>query len=182
MNCGRESETILDFLFCHFTIPVIFLVPPTITSSPKDKIVDISIYSETTLTCKADGVPTPKIIWKKEGNNTILPSVDGTLTLTKLKPGDIGKYNCIAFNTEGNVSASVHLMLQCKDIILLLIEHTVHTYCTMSCIHYSLGLYVNDYIKYYTSNLNWPIRKQHLYHVTLCPLWYQYPLIVWINF
>ncbi|CAB3986466.1 roundabout homolog 1-like isoform X1 [Paramuricea clavata] len=87
-------------------------VPPTITSSPKDKIVDISIYSETTLTCKADGVPTPKIIWKKEGNNTILPSVDGTLTLTKLKPGDIGKYNCIAFNTEGNVSASVHLMLQ----------------------------------------------------------------------
>jgi hypothetical protein len=108
-NYPQGTHTILSFS-CYFLI----LVAPTIVSSPKDKIVDISIHRQTTLTCRADGVPAPKIIWKKEGNNTILPSVGGTLTLTKLKPRDIGKYKCIASNTEGNVSASVHLMLNCK--------------------------------------------------------------------
>ena len=95
------------------------VVAPEIVSITKDKIVDLSIYSQTTLTCKTRGVPAPKIIWMKEGNNTILPSVGGTLTLTKLKPRDIGKYKCTAFNGEGNVTKSIHLMLHCKSLLVM---------------------------------------------------------------
>ena len=95
------------------------IVAPEIVSITKDKIVDLSISSQTTLTCKAQGVPAPKIIWMKEGNNTILPSVGGTLTLTKLKPRDIGKYTCTASNGEGNITKSVHLMLYCKSLLVM---------------------------------------------------------------
>ena len=92
------------------------LVAPKIISVTKDKIVNLNIHSQTILTCKAQGVPAPKIIWTKEGNDTVLPSSGGTLTLTNLEPRDIGKYKCTAFNSEGNVTKSVHLLLHCKYI------------------------------------------------------------------
>lgn len=97
-----------------YSFPIFFLVSPTITSAPKDKTVDTRLFGHATLTCKAEGVPVPTIIWKKEGNSTTLPSVAGTLRLTKLRPQDGGIYTCIAFNTEGNVSASMKLTLHCK--------------------------------------------------------------------
>ncbi|XP_046852514.1 roundabout homolog 3-like [Xenia sp. Carnegie-2017] len=87
-------------------------VPPTILSISKEKTINIRLQSQTTLTCVASGIPKPKIIWKKLGNSTILPSFNGTLKLTKLKSNDAGSYQCIAFNKVRNVSANVQLILQ----------------------------------------------------------------------
>ena len=95
----------------------IHAVAPRIVSHSSDRLVNIRLYRKTTLTCKADGVPSPNINWKKEGNNTVLPSVDGTLTLTNLKPQDMGRYICMAFNSEGNASASTYLTLNCEYML-----------------------------------------------------------------
>lgn len=103
----------------HTGLMLLFvLVPPTILSISKEKTINIRLQSQTTLTCVASGIPKPKIIWKKLGNSTILPSFNGTLKLTKLKSNDAGNYQCIAFNKVRNVSANVHLILQCKYVIL----------------------------------------------------------------
>lgn len=90
---------------------------------PSDKLVNIRLYRKTILTCKAEGVPSPSIIWKKEGNDTVLPSVAGTLTLTNLKPQDMGRYICMAFNSEGNDSASAYLTLNCEYILLFFLNN-----------------------------------------------------------
>lgn len=111
-----EGHTALNFCI------TIRLVPPKIVFGPRSRTVDLSVQSQVTLSCKADGEPTPTISWKKEGNNTILPSTDGKLIFTNLKPRDKGKYMCIAHNSEGNATATADLMLHCKylycDIVM----------------------------------------------------------------
>ncbi|XP_062615646.1 lachesin-like, partial [Saccostrea cucullata] len=85
---------------------------PTIRKLP-DTGVDsqYSVGSSVTMTCQAEGNPTPGIHTNKtvnryqwtfkaspNDNTTELSSVNGTLTLTNLQETDTGTYTCTAFN------------------------------------------------------------------------------------
>ena len=68
-----------------------------ITEPPKDTTA--SLYSSTSLTCRATGSPTPTIHWYKDNriirNKNSDPSV---LVFTELDLSDRGFYHCVASN------------------------------------------------------------------------------------
>ena len=75
-----------------------------------------------TLTCDADGNPTPTFSWTKDGSvvNTTLRITfnenNKSLTITNVSRGDSGEYICVATNNVKTVqSNSSTLNVQCKD-------------------------------------------------------------------
>ncbi|XP_040215726.1 hemicentin-1 isoform X1 [Rana temporaria] len=76
------------------------------------------------LPCKASGVPTPSIIWKKKGENvvpnngTILIDSDGSLFLSTPHGEDSGEYSCSAINAAGYATRKVQLTVYVKPRIL----------------------------------------------------------------
>ena len=75
-----------------------------------------------TLTCDADGNPTPTFSWTKDGSvvNTTLRITfnenNKNLTITNVSRGDSGEYICVATNNVKTVqSNSSTLNVQCKD-------------------------------------------------------------------
>ena len=77
------------------------------------------------LSCSAVGLPTPQLVWYRDGVTLSdadvdedLAMVDGTdsdhvtsrpLILRHLAPADSAQYRCVAFNRVGNVSFTYHL-------------------------------------------------------------------------
>ena len=64
-------------------------------------------FTNHTLTCEADGALSYR--WEKENN--VIPSDStgvntNTLTLINLRPGDAGKYRCVATNAHWNNKSS----------------------------------------------------------------------------
>ncbi|XP_053395477.1 peroxidasin-like isoform X2 [Mercenaria mercenaria] len=80
---------------------------PVITSEPSD--VEISFGNTAYFRCRAEGSPTPEIVWVK--NNEIVDTTerrynileDGTLMIEDARDTDEGTYECIARNTAGEV-------------------------------------------------------------------------------
>ena len=75
-----------------------------------------------TLTCDADGNPTPTFSWTKDGSvvNTTLRITfnenNKNLTITNVSREDSGEYICVATNNVKTVqSNSSTLNVQCKD-------------------------------------------------------------------
>ena len=63
------------------------------------------IAQNVTFVCKANGVPTPTIIWKRPNGAEIKRVVgnENVLRLLMQKDGDFGSYLCEADNTVGSV-------------------------------------------------------------------------------
>uniref|UniRef100_A0A8D2KTM3 Hemicentin 1 n=1 Tax=Varanus komodoensis TaxID=61221 RepID=A0A8D2KTM3_VARKO len=89
------------------------LVPPKIHSSEDHHTV--LEHSEIVLSCVADGIPPPSIIWKKD--RVLLASAMGTdmtapcrdLIIDRAVPEDSGSYTCLASNVAGEDSHTVNL-------------------------------------------------------------------------
>ncbi|XP_061541991.1 vascular endothelial growth factor receptor kdr-like isoform X1 [Phycodurus eques] len=84
-------------------------IQPWLSQNLTDRVVNSS--SILTLTCLAQGVPYPNIMWYK--NNVLLkegPGItlrkDGTLIIERVKRDDEGLYECVAGNSEGVVKTS----------------------------------------------------------------------------
>ena len=97
---------------------------PQIDSSP----VDLTVLSGSSpsFTCTASGTPLPTISWQRGsgaissgGQFTITESSDGsgvssTLAVSNVQLSDAGTYSCSASNSEGTVSSSFTLTVECK--------------------------------------------------------------------
>ena len=84
-----------------------------ITSSSGDVVVDSG--SSTTLQVTAEGIPnTITYVWRKNGV-TIPGATSNTLTISNISLSDIGQYECIPSNSEGNFNTStIQLDVICK--------------------------------------------------------------------
>ena len=96
-----------EYFFCSYITDKIRV--PQITKYPDNS--EYVLGSSVTLTCKAQGNPTPdnsadqtinKYVWTfkaiSEENATELVSVNGQLNLTNLEESSRGIYTCTAFN------------------------------------------------------------------------------------
>ena len=73
--------------------------------------------------CTFEGVPTPTVVWSRDGNVLTDGSNDitiatgdssSTLTITTLTADDSGSYTCMVSNLLGNDTASSTLQVQCE--------------------------------------------------------------------
>ncbi|XP_078048734.1 lachesin [Augochlora pura] len=83
------------------------VVPPNILDSlSTESAVAVREHQNITLTCKADGYPTPKLTWRREDGQDIslnrrdkVSTYDGEqLNMTKITRNEMGAYLCIAKN------------------------------------------------------------------------------------
>uniref|UniRef100_A0A3P8SNR4 Uncharacterized protein n=1 Tax=Amphiprion percula TaxID=161767 RepID=A0A3P8SNR4_AMPPE len=87
-------------------------VSPTILDSDHPSEVSAPMGEELTLECRANGIPTPRLSWLKDGvtleasdTRHIAVTPDGsTLTLLRLSPEHSGTYTCLAVSPAGQES------------------------------------------------------------------------------
>eukprot|EP00076_Gallus_gallus_P024039 XP_015146078.1 hemicentin-1 isoform X10 [Gallus gallus] len=90
-------------------------VAPTIRSSPQTTVVHLN--SSVVLECTAEGVPTPRIAWRKDGNvfngNNTRYSIleDGSLQIHSAHVTDTGRYLCMATNAAGTERKQIDLQV-----------------------------------------------------------------------
>lgn len=83
---------------------IIVQVPPTILPGSTTQTVTVVEGENTTLTCDADGYPTPNISWVRVNGQTLPPPYNRytykgkVLKLYNLRPQDRGMYRCVADN------------------------------------------------------------------------------------
>ena len=65
------------------------------------------------ITCKAEGFPDPNYTITRNGNY-VPDVVDGVKTIQSANLSDDGRYECVAKNSVGNVSASFNLTVNSK--------------------------------------------------------------------
>uniref|UniRef100_A0A1B0A2E6 Ig-like domain-containing protein n=1 Tax=Glossina pallidipes TaxID=7398 RepID=A0A1B0A2E6_GLOPL len=104
------------------------VVPPNILdieSTPSS--VAVRENQNINMTCRADGFPTPKIIWRREDGEEIAVEkkkkvlvYDGeVLPLTKVSRNEMGAYLCIATNgVPPSVSKRIILDVECNVVLL----------------------------------------------------------------
>lgn len=105
--------------------------PARIVSHPADKTVPQG--TGVTLTCEAEGSPTPSIIWLKDGKS--LPSdtrirqhenlYESTIYITDVRVSDNGVYECKALNENGDDSMKTKISVQGPPFINVLPRNTV---------------------------------------------------------
>ena len=79
-----------------------------ITEGPANKTYYVLFGKSRTFSCRATGVPTPKITWHKDGipvqnGEGVSVSRDGTLQLTEAFKNQSGMYTCFAENLASTV-------------------------------------------------------------------------------
>ncbi|XP_067156720.1 hemicentin-1 [Apteryx mantelli] len=90
-------------------------VAPTIRSSPQTTVVHIN--ASAVLECVAEGVPAPRVTWRKDGaifsgNNTRYSILeDGSLHIHSAHVTDTGRYMCMATNTAGTERKRIDLQV-----------------------------------------------------------------------
>uniref|UniRef100_A0A8C6YM76 Hemicentin 1 n=1 Tax=Nothoprocta perdicaria TaxID=30464 RepID=A0A8C6YM76_NOTPE len=90
-------------------------VAPTIRSSPQTAVVRVN--ASALLECAAEGVPAPRITWRKDGalfsaNNTRFSVLeDGSLHIHSARVTDTGRYMCMATNAAGTERKRVDLQV-----------------------------------------------------------------------
>ena len=76
------------------------------------------------ITCKADAFPEPNYTITRNGNY-VPDVVDGVKTIQSANLTDDGRYECVAKNSVGSVSASFNLTVNgkiCVKLVLVLIS------------------------------------------------------------
>ena len=96
--------------------------PPTILISPPANS-EASVDADHMIQCTFEGVPTPTVVWSRDGtmlsdgsNDITIATGDSssTLTITTLTADDSGSYTCMVSNLLGTVTASSTLQVQCE--------------------------------------------------------------------
>ncbi|XP_068734421.1 neural cell adhesion molecule 2-like [Montipora capricornis] len=96
-NSVREPVAMETFVTVHYPAYIEKVSPP----SPYQSWIAQTV----TFVCKANGVPTPTIIWKRPNGTEVkrLVGRENVLRLLMQKDGDFGSYLCEADNTVGSV-------------------------------------------------------------------------------
>ena len=84
---------------------------------PKIKIrspskVTISVANTLFLKCKAEGVPTPLVIWRKDGKVLQSRANDTNFVHENATKDDAGNYECIASNSAGSDSYRIEVFIK----------------------------------------------------------------------
>uniref|UniRef100_A0A8C3PW12 Hemicentin 1 n=1 Tax=Chrysolophus pictus TaxID=9089 RepID=A0A8C3PW12_CHRPC len=115
-------------------------VAPTIQSSPQTTVVHLN--ASAVLDCSAEGVPTPRITWRKDGavfngNNTRYSILeDGSLQIHSARVTDTGRYMCMATNAAGTARKQTDLQVLVPPTIAsgrTNITVTVNVQTTLPC-------------------------------------------------
>ncbi|XP_043196587.1 roundabout homolog 2-like [Amphibalanus amphitrite] len=101
--------------------------PPVITS--RATIAESDISEPVSLDCRAEGRPTPIVYWLKEGRPEPLApggrhtlGTNGSLVLSRPRPGDQGYYACGAVSTAGSDLLQLELLLRSQPAEMLTAE------------------------------------------------------------
>ncbi|NWV14212.1 HMCN1 protein, partial [Ptilonorhynchus violaceus] len=115
-------------------------VAPTIRSTPQTAVVHIN--ASALLECAAEGVPTPRITWRKDGavftgNNTRYSVLeDGSLHIHSAQVADTGRFVCMATNAAGTERQRIDLQVLVPPTIApgqTNITVTVNVQTTLPC-------------------------------------------------
>ncbi|XP_067585037.1 hemicentin-1 isoform X1 [Pseudorca crassidens] len=115
-------------------------VPPSIKSGPQSLVIHLN--KSTVLECFAEGVPTPRITWRKDGavlsENHARYSVleNGFLHIQSAHVTDSGRYLCMATNAAGTDRRRIDLQVHVPPSIALgptNITVTVNVQTTLAC-------------------------------------------------
>ncbi|XP_057580791.1 hemicentin-2 [Hippopotamus amphibius kiboko] len=100
-------------------------VPPRITLPPSLP-GPVMLHSPVRLTCNATGIPSPLLMWLKDGNPVSTAGTSGlqvfpggqVLTLTSARASDSGSYSCVAVSAVGEDRQDVILHVHMPPSIL----------------------------------------------------------------
>ncbi|XP_020958298.1 hemicentin-1 isoform X2 [Sus scrofa] len=115
-------------------------VPPNIKSGPQSLVIHLN--KSTVLECFAEGVPTPRITWRKDGavlsGNHARYSIleNGFLHIQSAHVTDSGRYLCMATNAAGTDRRRIDLQVHVPPSIALgptNITVTVNVQTTLAC-------------------------------------------------
>lgn len=104
--------------FKEFNVTI--LVPPNILDRHKEQSVKARAGVPVTLHCNVYGVPTPTILWQRNGmyltqNNTEVTIMDtGLLIIQNVTKESSGAYICEAENMAGITQRFYYLQVNCK--------------------------------------------------------------------
>ncbi|XP_043342030.1 hemicentin-1 isoform X3 [Cervus canadensis] len=115
-------------------------VPPSIKSGPQSLVIHLN--KSTVLECFAEGVPAPRITWRKDG--AVLPGTharysileNGFLHIQSAQVTDSGRYLCMATNAAGTDRRRIDLQVHVPPSIALgptNITVTVNVQTTLAC-------------------------------------------------
>ncbi|XP_042365632.1 protein turtle homolog A [Plectropomus leopardus] len=93
--------------------------PPTFTEAPPP-VMEALVGSHLSLTCVANGNPTPVITWLKDGS--VIPRLnyqEGALSLRAVSMQSAGQYTCHASNSEGNVTRVTKVKIKGAPVIVV---------------------------------------------------------------
>ncbi|KAJ4926433.1 hypothetical protein JOQ06_008607, partial [Pogonophryne albipinna] len=93
--------------------------PPTFAKAPPP-VVEALVGRSLSLTCVANGNPTPTITWLKDGS-VIQRTEDqeGALSLPAVSAQSAGEYTCHASNSEGNVTRVTRVKIKGPPVIVI---------------------------------------------------------------
>ena len=95
---------------------LLLLAPPVFTKKPR--AVHAYQHTNVRFECLADGMPKPRIIWSKTGDditNTSFTTVgEGFLLILEVVSSDMGSYQCFAENDLGRIQATAELYVYWK--------------------------------------------------------------------
>jgi len=80
----------------------------TVTADPEE----VSLGGSITLTCQADGFPSPSYSWKFNGKSNGI--TQNTLTITNADVKDAGNYTCVARNDFGSKETTKVVHVRCE--------------------------------------------------------------------
>ena len=115
-------------IFKHVSLCFTFasIVPPTI-QSPQSTVYGVQ-GQIVQLNCTFNGLPIPTITWTSPNGSALISqshfmvqstNTSTSLTISPLGPSDSGTYTCTATNIIGVSSASIQLIFQSKNIIIM---------------------------------------------------------------
>uniref|UniRef100_H0XAK9 Hemicentin 1 n=1 Tax=Otolemur garnettii TaxID=30611 RepID=H0XAK9_OTOGA len=134
-----DSKPILYYIF-KVLVQTMLFIPPSIKGGSQSLIILLS--KSTLLECIAEGVPTPRITWRKDGavlsGNHARYSVleNGFLHIQSAQVTDTGRYLCMATNAAGTDHRRIDLQVHVPPSIspgLTNITVTVNVQTTLAC-------------------------------------------------
>jgi hypothetical protein len=97
---------------------------PHILAPPPERI-DVNVGRIFMLSCQAEGIPTPRTQWYKDGskiggsrNSRISVLTNGDLLVTLTRKSDSGQYSCEVINEEGIDIAHTQVFIKGQFLVL----------------------------------------------------------------